>query len=115
MEYEGEYLNNEKWNGKTYDLNGKIIYEIKNGNGRKKEYDEYGRIMFEGEYLNGRKNGKGKEYNIHGYLIFEGEYLNGKRDGKGKIYNGYTDDYDSYIEAEYINGEKVTHKNCLII
>ena len=71
--------------------------------------------MFEGEYLNGRKNGKGKEYNIHGYLIFEGEYLNGKRNGKGKIYNGYTDDYDSYIEVDYINGEKVTHKNCLII
>jgi len=30
-------------------------------------------LIFEGEYKNGRKNGKGKE------LLFEGEYLNGKR------------------------------------
>ena len=30
-------------------------------------------MIFEGEYKNGRKNGKGKE------LLFEGEYLNGKR------------------------------------
>ena len=28
---------------------------------------------FEGEYLNGEKNGKGKEYD-KGKLIFEGEY-----------------------------------------
>ena len=27
---------------------------------------------------------KGKEYNSNGILIFEGEYLNGKRNGKGK-------------------------------
>ena len=33
--------------------------------------------MFEGEYLNGERNGKGKEYDWNGNLIFEGEYLNG--------------------------------------
>ena len=27
----------------------------------------------------GKRNGKGKEYNDNGDLIFEGEYLNGKR------------------------------------
>ena len=36
-----------------------------------------GDLIFEGEYLNGEKNGKGKEYNELGTLIFEGEYQNG--------------------------------------
>ena len=36
-------------------------------------------LEFEGEYLNGKKNGKGKEYNNIGEIIFEGEYLNGER------------------------------------
>ena len=43
-----------------------------------------GNIIFEGEYLNGERNGKGKEYDAIGKLDFEGEYLNGKRNGKGK-------------------------------
>ena len=58
-------------------------------------------LKFEGEYKNGKKNGKGKEfyksYEIYeneylegeksgSKLIFEGEYLNGERNGKGKEY-----------------------------
>ena len=42
--------------------------------------------IFEGEYLNGNRNGKGKEYYNNGILGFEGEYLKGKRNGKGKDY-----------------------------
>ena len=34
--------------------------------------------MYEGEYLNGKRNGKGKEYDEKGNIIFEGEYLNGE-------------------------------------
>ena len=37
-------------------------------------------MIFEGKY--GMKNGKGKEQ--EGKLIFEGEYLNGMRNGQGK-------------------------------
>ena len=40
--------------------------------------------MFEGEYLNGKRHGKGKKYDDQGKIIFEGEYLNGKRHEKGK-------------------------------
>ena len=40
-------------------------------------------MIFEGEYLNGVKNGKGKEYDDKGNIIFDGEYLNGKK-WKGK-------------------------------
>jgi len=42
--------------------------------------------MFEGEYLNGKRNGKGKEYYDNGNLKFDGEYLYGERNGKGKEY-----------------------------
>ena len=37
--------------------------------------------------MNGKRwNGKGKEYSYNGKLEFEGEYLNGKRNGFGKEY-----------------------------
>ena len=36
LEYEGEYLYNKKWNGKGYDENGNIIYELINGTGKVK-------------------------------------------------------------------------------
>ena len=40
-----------------------------------KEY-EGDTLIYEGEYLNGEKNGKAKEYYFNGKLFFEGEYLN---------------------------------------
>ena len=49
LEYEGEFMNAhkaklvKKWNGKGYDENGNVIYELINGNGKVKEYNEYGR------------------------------------------------------------------------
>ena len=63
---------------------------------------------FEGDYLNGKRTGKGKEYDYNGNLKFEGEYLNGKRSGKGK-------EYDSNgklkYEGEYLNGKKMEWKS----
>ena len=44
------------------------------------------KILFEGNYLNGKRYGKGKEYNLCGSLIFGGEYMNGKRNEEGKEY-----------------------------
>ena len=55
MEYEGEYLFDKKFNGKGYDENGNIIYELINGNGKVKEYYNSGALKFEGEYLNGKR------------------------------------------------------------
>ena len=77
-----------------------IIYE---SIGFGKEYDYDDNLIFEGEYLNGERNGKGKEY-WKGNLIFEGEYLNGKRNGKGKEYD---EDGELIFEGEYLNGERV--------
>ena len=52
-----------------------IIYE---SNGKGREYDGFdGSLKYEGECLNGERNRKGKEYYYKGRLIFEGEYLNG--------------------------------------
>ena len=74
IKFEGEYLNYKKWNGKGYDYNGKCVYEIKDGKGYVKEYDN-GKLSFEGEYLNGLENGKVKKY-YNGVLTIEGEYIN---------------------------------------
>ena len=106
IKFEGEFLNGKKWNGKGYDKERNIIYELKNGNGyiKKYHYEYYNRshLIFEGEYKNGEKNGKGKEYNTSGRLIFEGEYKDGKKHGKGKEYK-----YGELIcEGEYFKGKK---------
>ena len=86
LEYEGDYLYNKKYNGKGYDANGNIIYELKNGTGKVKEYYDDGELKFEGEYSNGKRNGQGKEYYIWSYeLKFEGEYLNGERTLQNEI------------------------------
>ena len=63
-----------------------VVYELNNGKGLIKEYCESDALYFEGEYLDGLKNGKGKEYKFNNLLTYEGEYLNGKRNGKGKEY-----------------------------
>ena len=59
-----------------------IIYETKT---KGREYDgEYNTLIYEGEYKNGERNGKGKKYDYEGKLIFEGEYKNGKKMEKEK-------------------------------
>ena len=59
--------------------------------------------MFEGEYLNGKRNGKGKRYDIDGFLIYESEYLNGKMNGHGKeYYRG-----NLQFEGEYLNDKRI--------
>ena len=85
-----------------------LIFESGYSNGELdglvKEYDNYGKLIFEGEYKNGMilngkqyinnkiifelKDGKGKEYDYNGKLIFEGEYLNGEINRIYKVY-GY--------------------------
>ena len=98
--FEGEYINGNRWNGKVYDNKNNNIYELKNGTGYIKQYDNDGDLKFEGSFLKGERNGKIKEY-IYGKLIKEQEYLNGKLNGKKKIYDIY---YGKLIfEGEYIN------------
>ena len=60
-------------------------------------------VAFEGDYLNGQRNGKGKEYLYDGSLLFEGEYKNGKRTGRGKEFDGYC---FLLFEGKYLMGKK---------
>ena len=122
LNFRGEYLKGKRWNGNGYNLSGKIVYRLKGGKGYVKEYDYDDNLIYEGEYLNGEKNGKGKEYYWDNRLKFEGEYLNGQKwngkgyDGKNNIVyelkegKGLVKIYDIceaklIFEGEYLNGE----------
>ena len=65
-------------------------YKIIEENSKGKEYFIItNKIIYVGEYNNGKRNGKGKEYYYNGNIKFEGEYINGKRiNGKGYDING---------------------------
>ena len=107
LKFIGEYINNKQWNGTGFDRLQYDLYELKNGiyhlyetgkeediiNGKRKEYDKEGNMIFEGEYKMGERNGKGKEYNDNGELLFEGEYLNGNR-FNGKEYDNFNNIYE---------------------
>ena len=124
--FEGEYLNNKKISGVSYTQEGNKQYdrkEFKLKNGKIKEYNFNNKLIFEGEYINGERNGKGKEYySIYHGIKFEGIYINGKKwEGKGYdslnnlIYElkggkGFIKEYDEnedlICECEYKNGLK---------
>ena len=91
-------------------LSGKyIVYEDNNiGKKKGKEYDINDNILYEGEFLNGERNGKGKEYNYSfcfnkTLVIFEGEYLHGKRNDKGKEISYFN---KILFKGEFLNGCK---------
>ena len=65
----------------------------------------YKELIYEGEYLNGERNGKGKEY-FENRLKYEGEYLNGERNGKGKEYD---DNGKLIFEGEFVNGQAIKY------
>jgi len=113
LEYEGEFIYEKRWNGKGYDENLNVIYEIINGSGNNiKIYNSFGELEYEGDYLKGQRNGKGKKYE-NGGLKYEGEFLNNKRNGIGKeyknneiIYEGkFYNDERSGRGKEYYKGE----------
>ena len=71
-----------------------------------KEYDRRGILIYEGGYLNGKRNGQGKEYNfLNGILEYEGEFSDGKWNGKGKKYYKGKLDYDGEYKNNIRNGK----------
>ena len=91
-------------------------------NGKGEEYKlKTNLLVFEGTYSNGKKNGKGKEFYNYGKIKFEGKYLNGvKIEGKGYNENGdlilkldkngiakeYYKNSKIKFEGEYFNGKR---------
>ena len=135
MVFEGEYLNGKR-NGKGKEYlyyYGPLEFDYRPNysDGPSNSNDRYGYYgffhiytfnSFEGEYKNGKRNGKGKEFYSDEKIKFEGEYLDGKR-WKGKGYDpdgnleygmengfGYVKEYFSdgkvKFEGKYINGVK---------
>ena len=68
------------------------------------EYNSYNKVLiFTNHYENNKRNGKGKEFNENSQLIFDGEYLDGKK-WKGKYYKYDRDTNNIILECECLNG-----------
>jgi len=78
------------------------FYEANKIDKKVKEYKDI--LKFEGEYLYGKRNGKGKEYDINGKLIFEGDYLNDQR--KNEINEKNKLEHHLISEVSLKNGAK---------
>ena len=97
--FEGKFKNGER-NGKGSEfwsndqLMSEFIFKDKYVN-----LENYSKLRFIGNYINGEKNGIGEEYDVYGNLIFQGEYLNNKR-WKGKGIEYYNDNI--LFEGEYL-------------
>ena len=102
--FSGEYSNGERVKGREYNYDEKLVYEGEylndKKNGKGKTYDENGKLKYDGEYLNGIKNGKGIEYYREPDIKYVCEYKNGKKHGKGKEYS-----YNYNFIEEYYNNE----------
>ena len=56
IKFEGIYKEDLKWEGIGYNINGNKEFEIKYGNGKFKEFEQDGKLWFEGEIMKGKKN-----------------------------------------------------------
>ena len=108
-EFEGEYLSGKIWNGKGYDKDHNVTYEIKNSKGYKKDFcTKNNELSYEAEYLNAGINGIVKKYHyLNSKLKFIGEYFDGSKNGKAKEY--YLDEKLKY-EGEYLYNFKLRGK-----
>ena len=96
--YEGDYMSGKRNNGNIYLTEGKTDKIIK-GDGINKEFSENGNLL-EGEYKDGKKQGKWVKYDINGEILIEGNYKNSKKNGiwieflpgRRKIIENYKDD-----------------------
>ena len=106
LEFEGDYLLNKKWNGKGYDAQGKVIYELKNGNGKVKEYNYFDNLIFEGEYLNGIKwttNGPQKSCFMNGLYELKQEKGFRKEECGNQLYMGecFDEKFHGIVKINY--------------
>jgi len=102
--YIGEFKNNLP-NGKgiKYYSNRKILYE---GNFINGKFEGNGKYIYDdsdyyiGQYKNGLPNGKGIDYYSNGMIKYEGDYINGKGEGYGK----YIWENGDYYIGQWKNG-----------
>ena len=63
-----------------------------------------------GEIKNGKPNGKGKVYNKNNVLIYEGDFINGIKEGIGNMNLGDDKYYYGYFKNEKFNGKGILYK-----
>ena len=102
--YIGQFKNNlPNGKGTKYNFNGKILYE---GNFTNGKFEGDGKYFFEngdffiGQYKNGLRNGKGTFYYKNGNIMGKGNFINDLADGQGK----YIFEDGNYYEGEWKNG-----------
>jgi len=77
-----------KWESSTFLKVGAVQAFILRGIfTQKKQYYENGKLMYEGEWQDGKRHGQGKGYDENGTLRYEGELQDGMAHGKGKEYD----------------------------
>ena len=113
IEFDGEYLNGQRKKGTEYENGYHLRFKGEYSNGQRKKGTEYGHydsdgnkqlVKYKGEYLYGKKHGKGKDYSdYNGQLQFEGEYVLGNRTGNAKEYNC---NGGIEFEGEYFNDKR---------
>ena len=84
--------------GLEMSVEGALAIPVRNGRG--KEYDGNEGLLYDGEWLNGKRIGKGVEY-ANGKKVYDGEWKNGVRNGEG---TEYTD--DAAWSGVWKNGKK---------
>eukprot|EP00088_Acartia_fossae_P007055 TRINITY_DN1327_c0_g1_i1.p1 TRINITY_DN1327_c0_g1~~TRINITY_DN1327_c0_g1_i1.p1 ORF type:complete len:203 (-),score=48.00 TRINITY_DN1327_c0_g1_i1:333-941(-) len=112
--YEGECGDTKIPNGEgTFefrgdDSNGRLIYE---GCWKNKAADGYGKMKwingdrYEGEWLNGLREGKGAYFSKASGCSYDGQYKNDLKEGTGKYVFSNGDYYDGQWKAGLRNGK----------
>jgi len=110
---DGKYLG--QINAKTENLEGKGFYIWNNGTkyiGNWKEgnmtgegalFDKDNKLIFEGNYSNNKRYGKGK-FIIKDNEYYEGEFFDDKMEGKGTYYYQNGDKWEGYFKNNMKNG-----------
>ena len=69
-----------------------------------KFYDKDGKLVYEGEYSHGEKNGKGIYYFPKG-MKYDGEFVDNKKEGKGTFYWDENIRWEGPFEDDKMNGK----------
>jgi len=108
--YKGNWTDNQ-WDGEGIIFlshKGKYVGNIVAGskNGYGVEYYENGYIMYEGDWVEGVKQGKGKEFfwSENGKIRYEGDWFEDKPNGKGKIIDTDGSIYEGYVLNGFRHG-----------
>ena len=91
---------------------GKIIYEGELKNDKKEGFGKCNfndKILYIGEWSNNLINGKGKLLNKNKNIIYEGEFVNGKFEGNGKYFYKNGEKYIGQFSENKRNGKGIMY------